>query len=381
MASIATLLETLPSGVTKDVGDYLSIRDYINFVNISKGMDADYDADYEEMKPIWIERATTTIKNKLKDMGWTQPLFNGLKQSGAVIAGSFPLQCLLEEYWEESDVDIFCGREEEFHMKQTKFLTTLFDMSPKIGELLGLHGFDKQYRKYCTKCSIPHYFFDPMTGQPIETEGCDGSTFLTTRPIHIGNYITYLEEQNYSPIRVILIILCHLEKIYKKHFSMCSRTITQPEYLEAVNLLKRKYPEHSDYFIQGMKPRDIIGKIVYNNQKGYADINEKFFVQNLLIGDIHHQIITYEAMTPPEIVDSFDYEFCKVYFDGSTIHVKNWKSILTRTSKIIGRSRSSRRSKYEARGFIITDGNVDRDEHDTHKDLDNNVIDDDANDP
>ena len=65
----------------------------------------------------------------------------------------------------------------------------------------------------------------------------------------------------------------------------------------------------------------------------------------------------YNISDPFELINEFDFDFCKVYYDGYKLHVKNWDSIINFTSKInkgFG-TNISRKEKYERRGFTIID--------------------------
>ena len=347
-------LSQMPTDIIDIIMSYLPIRDYVNLRSILK---VPIIIKHEEMTLLWIKSATITLKRKLEEMGWTQELFDCLKESGAVIAGSFPLQCLLGEFWEGSDIDIFSSYEGEYSNKQTKILKAIFKMKPKAGSMLMLHGYDKRFKSYCIKCkkSIMNHF-DTLPGETtVVVTSCDNLDWPTSEDIDINSYISYLEEQNYMPILVIIYVLDMFNRIiYTNNIHL------NHKYEEMIDLLKHKYPDHAGYLNVNVGPKDNINKItgLHHYMESYANFSdEQFYIHDLSIGDVHHQIIVFEKKTPLETVNSFDYEFCKVYFDGETLHVKNWLSILTRASGIGGNTNPSRKLKYESRGFTIIDYN------------------------
>lgn len=59
-----------------------------------------------------------------------------------------------------------------------------------------------------------------------------------------------------------------------------------------------------------------------------------------------------------DVFSGFDFDFCKVWFDGSHFHIKCPEAVLTRTCSInddlvVLRKADVRIPKYEARGFTI----------------------------
>ena len=55
------------------------------------------------------KRLVRRLNREAIDCEW---LFQKLQDTGSVIAGSYPLQVLLKEKWEDSDLDIFCNNQE-----------------------------------------------------------------------------------------------------------------------------------------------------------------------------------------------------------------------------------------------------------------------------
>ena len=76
-----------------------------------------------------------------------------------------------------------------------------------------------------------------------------------------------------------------------------------------------------------------------------------------------HQYIVIDGQDLVGMVGRFDLNFCKVYYDGKTLHVMDWDSIMTSTTKINWEfdHRSTRAEKYRQRGFTIIDDNDNND--------------------
>ena len=126
------------------IGSFLSIRD---FVTLIKTLEID-DYDYTVFKDKWISDGTERIKQKLEHIGWTESIFDTLSDSGSLVAGSFPLQFLLNEYWDQSDIDIF-SKDSDIYLYSSFFRDCM--TSGKI-EILKYSGYDPSFKRYCLEC-------------------------------------------------------------------------------------------------------------------------------------------------------------------------------------------------------------------------------------
>lgn len=331
------------SNIIKEICIFLPLHEIVNFIESLYISAANF---IDSLKELYIKRGTKSLKNKLIEIGWTQELFDCLKESGAIIAGSFPLQHLLGVNWEGSDIDIFSDYYDERYGKFTKTLTAFFDTQPGNFEMLRFQGFGKSYKKYCATCHV-------LVNGHASDSSCDIN--LDYENIDISGYITYLEDMNYTPVSVIAHITVAL--------SVCSTIKIN----HGIKLLAKQYPEFShilrDNNIRG------IGSYLYNsstfdNSTNYESLGNNFDIVNLLMNDVAHQIITFKDKSPREVVDTFDYGFCKVYFDGETIHVVDWDSVSTKTTTVMANTRICRKHKYEARGFTIIEGEGEEDDND-----------------
>ena len=358
------------------IGSFLSIRD---FVTLIKTLEID-DYDYTVFKDKWISDGTERIKQKLEHIGWTESIFDTLLDSGSLVAGSFPLQCLLNEYWDQSDIDIFskyCKR----YSNTSFFEVCMF--SKKI-EILKYFGFDPSFKRYCLECD--YTLIDRITGM----FSCQHMNNPYFNDLDENKYISYLKEQGHSPIQIIYNVsetFCDIYDIrYGKRISQKNMENVNRRCREIVETLKVNFPMsllESDNSYQ-ICSNSIKRYIFTNNDYDYDTLMNlrrtgglhvsypegQYIIKttNFLMGGIKHQNIIvfpnglkdgsqYNISDPFELINEFDFDFCKVYYDGYKLHVKNWDSIINFTSKInkgFG-TNISRKEKYERRGFTIID--------------------------
>lgn len=315
-------IQTFNHDIFHEVASNLSVTDTLKFAQLLPWI----HVNFEYLKKFWIRNVVRCLQNILISIGWTQQDIASLKETNSYIAGSFPLQCLLGEFWEGSDIDIF-----------TKITQPGPDGIPimnkieKHGDYLNYHGFSPEYKRWCIQCSSPE---------------CDHCVLMSQEKSIWESYIEYLIQEGFAPFQVIIRIISRL------NYSGNSKEF----HTSIIEILKTKYPSYDRELslIQCKKSFDLhrIWWICRNNEEYNASTIE-FTLLNYLCEEQKVQIIALKEKDPLDYIAEFDFDFCKVYFDGEQLHVMNWDAVLTRTSSIKGKTRPSRIEKYENRKFFI----------------------------
>jgi hypothetical protein len=159
---------------------------------------------------------------------------NVLKKTGSVISGSFIIQCILDEYYDDSDVDIFVPIKENITINRTNFLGCksevndfLYSIMKREGEyegimmryrrdvaeekILNVRGYvryvDEPISSYCDN------WLNPKNAHKIDKNPQD--TF--NRYKKMENYLTFQHEKNSDHRKKykVDVILLNCKKSYK----------------------------------------------------------------------------------------------------------------------------------------------------------------------
>ena len=140
-----TLDKVFPSEIFFEIVKHTSLYDALNFAVLLPWI------KIEDIKDFFLKNATYNLKKKLYDIGWTDSIFSYLKSSESYIAGSYPLQCVINNFWSESDIDIFAPIIER--EREPEIIKIFFKDLPHKFEALSYYGFSDQAKKYCILCN------------------------------------------------------------------------------------------------------------------------------------------------------------------------------------------------------------------------------------
>ena len=296
----------------------------------------------KDFKAMMLKRLEGKVHNPEEFCKW-------LKKTGAVMCGSFPLQVMLDETWDDSDIDIYVMNKENEQVPKKMCVSDSTHSEVVSVPLDSTHSEVVSEKRIIQLEQTKNYLTYLLT-QTTTQAGINWDKVLKN-PIGKTIFTKVLDT----------VVLCSSVNYYSKFTCLLK-----------FGLKERAYWGRTEYNKYDTSLITSIGNFQYSSIKPCQSC-AKYTVQVYCKNECakKHKNITIQIIklnpklnkSIKEFVGKFDLDFCKVMFDGEDFTILEPKSLLTRTStynKILDWhiQKNKRVAKYIKRGFTITEPQI-----------------------